>query len=424
MNKEIEKYFDRLWPICRSITGNGLRDSLKIISEIIPLQLKEVPTGKKVFDWEIPKEWNISDAWILGPDGKKYAELKKNNLHVVNYSVPVDAEISFDELKDHLHILPNAIPYVTSYYKETWGFCMSEKEFSEMPKNGKFKVKIDSELKNGSLTFGEAVIPGTSDREILISTYVCHPSMAVNELSGPLVAAFLYKRLISENKKSRHTIRFVFAPETIGVIAFLAERGMHLKEKLDAGYVVTCVGHAGKLNYKRSKRGNSIADKTAEHVLKYSGEEFDLRDFSIGGSDERQYCSAGFNFPVGSLMRTPYKEYSEYHSSLDNKSIIDFSAMEKTISVYAEIIDAIGANQKYTVTQPYCELQLGKRGMYPQQGGNSQLAQQTRDLLHLLSYADGTIDLIDIAEKIRVPVSQLIPIVENCLAKDLLRGEK
>jgi aminopeptidase-like protein len=419
----LENYFDRLWPICRSITGNGLRESLKILSEIIPLEIHEIPTGTKVFDWEIPKEWNIRDAWIEGPDGKRYAEFSKNNLHLFNYSIPVDKEISFDELQKHIKTLPgmrDAIPYMTSYYSENWGFCLSQNEFDKMPKTGIYRVHIDSTLTNGSLTYGELIIPGKTGKEILISTYVCHPGMAVNELSGPLVTALLYKKLMASDSKRKFTYRFLFAPETIGVIAFLAENGFHLKEKLEAGYVVTCVGHDGKFNYKRSKKGNSSADKAAEHILKYSNVDYDVRNFSIGGSDERQYCSAGFNFPVGSLMRTPYKEYKEYHTSADNKSIISFEAMEKTADIYLQILQALELNERYSVTQPYCELQLGKRGLYPQQGGNAGAQKQTFDLLHFLSYADGAIDLIDIAEKANSPISDFKSIIDICRSKELI----
>jgi aminopeptidase-like protein len=423
INSPLENYFDRLWPICRSISGDGLRRSLKILSEIIPLEIREIPTGTKVFDWEIPKEWNIKDAWIEGPDGKRYAEFSKNNLHVFSYSIPVDKEISFEELKKSIKTLPempDAIPYMTSYYQETWGFCLSQNEFDKMPKEGNYRVHIDSTLVDGSLTYGELVIPGETDREILISTYVCHPSMAVNELSGPLVAAFLYKKLMESNSKRYFTYRFLFAPETIGVIAFLAKKGMDLKEKLEAGYVITCVGHEGKFNYKRSKRGNSSADKIAEHILKNSDESYEMRNFSIGGSDERQYCSAGFNFPVGSLMRTPYKEYREYHTSADNKSIVSFQAMEKTVDVYLQMLQALELNKFYSVTQPYCELQLGKRDLYPKQGGNVGLQKQTFNLLHFLSYADGTIDLVDIAEKANSSILDFAPVIEICRSKGLI----
>lgn len=423
MEKEIENYFDRLWPICRSITGDGLRESLKILSEIIPLKIHEVPTGTKVFDWEIPKEWNIREAWILGPDGKRYADFSINNLHVFNYSLPIDKEIGYAELVKHIRTLPampDAIPYMTTYYKESWGFCMTHNEFSALPKDGTYRVFIDSTLNHGSLSYGELVIPGESDREILLSTYLCHPSMAVNELSGPLVAASLYKKLMASGRKLRYTYRFLFAPETIGVIAFLAANGKKLKEKLEAGFVITCVGHAGRYVYKRSKRGNSAADRAAEHILLKHADIFEVRDFSIGGSDERQYCSAGFNFPVGSLMRTPYKEYKEYHTSADNKSIVSFTAMEETAEMYLKMLYALELNKSYNVSEPYCELQLGKRGLYPTEGGNAQAQKQTLDLLHFLSYADGDHDLIRIAEKANKSILDFEAVVDLCISKGLI----
>ncbi|HEU4717745.1 MAG TPA: DUF4910 domain-containing protein [Bacteroidia bacterium] len=397
----MESYFDRLWPICRSITGNGLRESLKILSEIVPLQLTEVPTGTEVFDWTIPKEWNITDAYIITPDGKKICDFKVNNLHVVNYSIPVEKEMTFDELDRHLFSIPqmpSAIPYVTSYYKETWGFCLAHSEREKLPANGLYKVKIASSLENGSLTYGEHVLEGKTKEEILFSTYVCHPSMANNELSGPLVAAFLYTKLAALPER-RFTYRFVFAPETIGVIAFLQKNGAALKKNLRAGYVITCAGDAGAFTYKRSKDPLSAADHVAEHVLKHSGKKFTAIDFAIGGSDERQYCSPGFNFPVGSLMRTMYQRYPEYHTSLDNKSFISFAAMEETVEMYLRFAKLHEMNRKYTNTVPFCEPQLGKRGLYPDVGAQKNRAEELSRRLHLLSWADGNNDLVAIAEK-------------------------
>ena len=391
--KDIEKYFDRLWSICRSITGNGLRDSFKILQELIPLQLHEVPSGKQVFDWTIPKEWNINDAYIITPEGKKIADFKQNNLHIVNYSIPINKEISFAELEKHIYTLPkqpNAIPYITSYYKENWGFCLTHDEFLSMPKDGHYKVVIDSELKPGSLTYGDLVLKGDTDEEILFSTYLCHPSMANNELSGPLVMAFLYEK-IKAMPYRKYTYRFVIAPETVGIIAYLAKVGMHLKEKLKAGYVLTCCGDSGGFVYKRSKKGNSLADKVAEHVLKYQEIPFEVINYAVGGSDERQYCSPGFNLPVGSLTRSMYRNYKEYHTSLDNKSFISFEAMVKTIDVYFAFAQAHELNDFYKNTVLYCEPQLGQRNMYPSSAGWINSTEYLYNLLHFLSYADGTL---------------------------------
>lgn len=396
----LEDYFDRLWPICRSVTGKGLRDSLTIINELAPLQLTEVPSGTQVYDWTVPDEWNINDAYIITPQGKKICNLKTNNLHIVNYSEPINQDISYIELIKHIHYIkemPEAIPYITSYYKRTWGFCMSYNDFLSLPQEGLYKVVIDSTLCAGSLTYGEAVLKGNSEKEILFSTYLCHPSMANNELSGPLVQAFLYKKIAAlPNRK--YTYRFLFAPETIGVIAYLGKMGDHLKQKLDAGYVLTCCGDNGAFVYKRSKRINSLADKVAEHVLKYQEVPYEIIPFSVGGSDERQYCSPGFNLPVGSLTRSMYQRYKEYHTSLDNKQFISFEAMEKTINTYYEFVRTLELNELYVNTIPYCEPQLGKRGLYPSSVNPVENRNAVHNRMHLLTYADGEHDLVDIAD--------------------------
>ncbi len=401
LEQEMQTYFKRLWPICRSITGNGLRDSLQVINEIVPLDLYEVASGTEVFDWKIPLEWNIEDAWIECPDGQKICKFKENNLHVINYSNPIDTALSWEELEPHLRTvkhLPEAIPYITSYYKDQWGFCLTQRQKDSLPRNGLYRVVIKSEKKPGSLTYGEAVLPGTTDRELLFSTYLCHPSMAINELSGPLVTAFLYKALAAiPNRK--YTLRFVFAPETIGVIAYLNRIGKHLSEKLDAGYVITCVGHEGQYTYKRSRRGNSLADRAAEHVLKYSNTDAEIINFAIGGSDERQYCAPGWNFPVGSLMRTMYKRYPEYHTSLDNESIMSYTALAETVDKYVDIVKALELNETPDAKVKFCEPQLGKRNLYAHSGAWLTDSRNVHDLLHLLAHADGQSDLFTIAEK-------------------------
>lgn len=407
----IENYFDRLWPICRSITGNGLRQSLHILQELMPLELTEVPTGTEVFDWTIPKEWNIVDAYILTPEGKKICDFKVNNLHVVNYSVPVNREVDYEELQKHLFYLesmPDAIPYITSYYKETWGFCISYNEFKTLSANGRYKVVIDSSLQNGSLTYGECVLKGETEEEVLFSTYLCHPSMANNELSGPLVQAFLYKQIAAMPNR-KYTYRFVVAPETIGVIAYLSKTGLHLKQHLRAGYVLTCCGDAGDFVYKQSRQINSLADKVARHVLKYQNVAYNILPFSVGGSDERQYCSPGFNLPVGSLTRSMYQRYSQYHTSLDNKQFISFAAMEKTIATYFAFVRALELDDYYKCTIEYCEPQLGKRGLYPSSVNPTESRKGIHDRMHLLNYADGTASLMDIAELKNIPVFDLEP---------------
>ncbi|MFN7294699.1 MAG: DUF4910 domain-containing protein, partial [Bacteroidota bacterium] len=291
MEKDLEKYFDKLWPICRSISGNGLRESFQILNEIIPFELTEVKTGTQVLDWVIPKEWNISDAYILCPDGRKIADFKVNNLHVINYSISVNQQLTYDQLLPYLNTLPekpDAIPYLTTYYKQTWGFCLTHNEFLTLPKEGNYQVVIDSTLTDGALTYGQCVLKGSSNEEILFSSYLCHPSLANNELSGPLALAFLYQQLCKTENRY-YTYRFILAPETIGVIAFLAQHGLELKSKIKAGYVLTCCGDAGKITYQTSKSANTLADKMMTHFLRTSYTNSIVRDFQVGGSDERQY---------------------------------------------------------------------------------------------------------------------------------------
>ncbi|MEZ4800856.1 MAG: DUF4910 domain-containing protein [Flavobacteriales bacterium] len=422
MKEELENYFDRLWPICRSITGNGVRSSLSILNEIIPLQIHEVPSGKEVFDWTVPNEWNIEDAYIITPEGKKIADFQVNNLHLVSYSIPVDIELSFEELAQHIHTIPDmpdAIPYVTSYYKERWGFCLSQNEFERLPREGKYRAVVKSTLEPGSLTYGECVLPGTSKKEIFFSTYVCHPSMANNELSGPLVQAFLYKKIASLPHR-KYTYRFVFIPETIGAIAFLNKSGFDLKENMDAGYVLTCVGDAGNFHYKRSRRGNSLADRAAEHFLKFNNTPYEVRNFKVNGSDERQYCSPGFNLPVGSLMRTPYYEYPYYHTSLDNKSFMDFDNMAGTVEAYFQIIQMLELNETYVNQLMYCEPQLGKRGLYPSSLTHGTPRDFIERLLHVMNYSDGERDLIEIAELFGASILTFEEAVKACVENGLL----
>lgn len=420
--KEIEHYFDRLWPICRSITGNGLRESLQIVNEIIPLTIHEVPSGTQVFDWVVPEEWNIRDAYIIDPNGRKICDFKVHNLHVVNYSIPIHAKMSFDELLPHLHFVesqPEAIPYITSYYKKTWGFCLTKNAFETLPKEGEYEVFIDSTLAPGSMSYGECILPGETDEEILFSTYLCHPSMANNELSGPLATAFIYKSILEKLPNRRYTYRFIFIPETIGAIAFLHRVGQQLKEKLVAGFVMTCCGDRGDITYKLSKRKDSRGDRAAQHIL---NQNIDHRviPFSVGGSDERQFCSPGFNLPVGSIIRTPYQQYKEYHTSLDNKSFISFEHLQHTIDVSVQIVEALEMNQVYTNSIPYCEPQLGKRGLYPSSASPEFNRVALHRLLHFLSFADGNTDLIEIAEKRGDSVLDYRTIISQCKEAKLI----
>jgi aminopeptidase-like protein len=420
--KNLERYFDRLWPICRSITGNGLRNSIDILSEIIPLTKHEIATGTAVFDWTIPKEWNIHNAYILCPDGRKIAQFEQNNLHIVSYSIPVNKKVSWNELLPHLHHIPempDAIPYMTSYYKENWGFCITHNEWKTLPHEGEYHVVIESTLEPGHLTYAECVLPGETTEEVLFSTYLCHPSMANNELSGPLAQAFLYDKIAAMPKR-KYTYRFLFAPETIGVIAFLAKHGEHLKGHLKAGYVLTCCGDPGDFTFKRSKHRTSLADRAAEHILKYHYPKHKLIEFAVGGSDERQYCSPGFNFPVGSLMRTPYQRYSQYHTSLDNKAFISFDALAETVEAYFSICRLLEVNATYTNRIAHCEPQLGKRGLYPSSVDPLFNREETHRLLHFLSFADGQKDLIEIAQWRDESALLYADVIANCKAAELI----
>ncbi len=360
----LEKIFDKLFPLNRSIMGKGFRKSLDIITGGLNFKKIKFKSGTKVFDWKIPKEWNIDDAYISDSNNKKFCEFKKNNLHIVGYSTPINKILNFKDLKKNLYFikkLPNAIPYVTSYYKKRWGFCIKYSEFKKL-KKGKYKVYINSKFTNGNLIIGEKLIKGKSKKEILFSTYLCHPSMASNELSGPLVLTELIKRI--KSFKLNFTYRFVITSETIGAISYLKKRGEYFKKNLIAGYQVTCVGDKGIFNYKKTKFDNSLTNFLALKVLKNYKKNFNIIDFSPFGSDERQYNSPGFNLPIGSLMRTPYDQYKEYHTSLDNKKIINFRSMNEVIDVYKKIIFLNEKNFFIKSNYSKGEPMLSKRNLY------------------------------------------------------------
>ena len=423
MEKELEKYFDALWPICRSITGNGLRNSFKILQEIIPFELIEVPTNTSVLDWKVPKEWNINDAYIITPQGNKICEFKVNNLHLINYSMPVNMSLTFEELLPYLHTLPNkpnAIPYLTSYYKETWGFCLTHNEFLQLPKEGNYQVVIDSSLQDGALTYGQYILKGSSEEEILFSSYLCHPSMANNELSGPLAMAFLYQEL-SKMENRYYTYRFVLAPETIGIVAFLAQHGEKLKSKIKAGYVLTCCGDAGSITYQLSKRTDTIADHMMQHFLKTKYTNFSVRDFRVGGSDERQYCSPGFNFPVGTIMRTPYKIYPEYHTSLDNKSILDFSALKEIIMLLVDVCKGMEMNMPIEPGHLYGEPMLGKRNLYPEKGGAGIMSEDLMFLLSMITMSEIQHTPLEIANRLDANILDLEKSLRIALREGLVK---
>ncbi len=420
---KLEVLFDKLWPINRSLTGDGNRLTLEVLKEVIDLQISEIPSGTACFDWVVPPEWNIKEAWIKDHVGNIILDFKDNNLHILGYSQAFEGIVTYSELVKHLYTIPeqpDLIPYRTSYYERRWGFCLSHHQFMALDPHQTYEVKIDATFqKNGHMTIGEAFLKGESEEEILFSTYICHPSMAVNELSGPLVTAFIYQKLKSL-PSLRYSYRFLFIPETIGSIFCLSKYGEFWKRQLKGGFVVTCVGHAAPFTYKKSRLGNSIIDQAVEVVLKHGQEPYSLLDFFPGGSDERQYCSPGFNLPVGSLMRKMYGQYPEYHTSGDNKSIMCFESMEKTISVYLEIIQLLERNKRFINKFPHCEPQLGKRGLYPSvskpKGNNSFI----QSMMWLLNYSDGTNDLISIIQKSNLPPNDVYEALEALLASEII----
>ena len=425
MIKELEQYFDRLWPITRSLTGEGNRETLDIIKELVPLlRTTEVKSGTAVYDWKVPPEWQISEAYIKDSKGKTIIDFKDNNLHVLGYSVAVDQTLSFAELRPHLYTLPeqpDLIPYLTSYYQERWGFCLSHNQLEGLDPNEAYTVKIDSSLDySGSMTIGEAVIPGASTQEVLFSTYICHPSLANNELSGPLVAAFLYREL--SKLELRYTYRFVFVPETIGSVYLISQHGQRWKEQLVAGFVITCIGDDGPFTYKKSRRGASLPDRIVVNLLAQTEEDYHIVDYFPSGSDERQYCSPGFNLPVGSLMRTMYGKYPEYHTSADDKSFISFEALAASVHKYQQVVDVLEYNRYYVNQAPYGEPQLGKRGLYPTLGSQKAKQHTVAVMMWLLNLADGQHDIVDIAERSGHSFTELIPVVQLLLGHGLLVG--
>lgn len=405
LGNELHRFASDLYPICRSITGQGIRQTLSLIGERIPLQLHDVPTGAQIFDWTIPKEWNIRDAYIMAPDGTRVVDFRQSNLHVVNYSVPVRGIFTLDELRPHLFTLPDRpdwVPYRTTYYKEDWGFCLSHNQLLGL-EDTTYEVCIDSTLDDGQLTYGECYLPGQSSEEVLVSCHACHPSLANDNLSGLSVATFLAGHLAG--RPHRYSYRFLFIPGTIGAIAWLA-RNREAAQHTRHGLILTCVGDAGGFHYKKSRRGNAEIDRAMAHALAHSGEAFELLNFSPYGYDERQYCSPGFNLPVGCLMRSVWGSFPEYHTSADNLDFIRPESLAASLRLCTSVIGILEQNQRYLNQSPFCEPQLGKRGLYRSTGGQA-ISDEIHARLWVLNLSDGEHSLLDIAEQSGLPFSAI-----------------
>jgi aminopeptidase-like protein len=400
---EMHQLVSRLFPINRSLTGDGVRETLNILREYLPtLKTIEVPTGTRCFDWEVPQEWRVNRAFIIDPLGNKICDFAENNLHLVGYSRPISKTMSLGKLLPHLHSLPelpSAIPYTTSYYRNYWGFCLSDEQ-KERLIPGEYQVIVDTELFDGSLTYGELFIAGKSTDEVLVSTYICHPSMANDELSGPVVATFAAKW--AQARDRRLSYRFVFVPETIGAIAFLNNGLEQLKQRVIAGFNLSCIGDDRDYSMVASRKGNTLADKVAAHVLKHIASDFKKYSFLERGSDERQYCSPGIDLPLCTLCRTKFGKYPEYHTSLDDLNLVTPSGLAGGLDLLVKCLECLESNQIFQTTVG-CEPQLGKRGLYPNLSvsGNGETV---RDLTNLIAYCDGSESLLEIADRLNRPI--------------------
>jgi aminopeptidase-like protein len=417
VGEEMYELMAGLYPLCRSITGDGVRETLKIVSRHIPLEINEVPSGTPVFDWTVPKEWNIKDAYVKNSKGERVIDFRKSNLHVVSYSIPVKRKVPLAELRQHLFTLPDRpewVPYRTSYYKEDWGFCLSHKRFLELQEE-EYEVLIDSSLEDGHLTYGEWCLPGELEEEFLISCHVCHPSLCNDNLSGVALATFLGKML--SQSRLRFSYRFLFIPGTIGSITWLAQNEEKVF-RIKGGLVIAGVGDEGKVTYKRSRCGKSVVDRAAEIALRDSCDPYEIEEFSPYGYDERQYCSPGFNLPVGCFQRTPFGRYAEYHTSADDLQFVKAEKLEDSFSKCLSVLDIIESDSVYLNTLPKCEPQLGKRGLYEQVGGDSQSREVQLAMLWVLNLSDGDHSLLDITEKSKIKFN----IIKNAARKLLTNG--
>ena len=424
--KEIQRYLEELFPLCRSITGNANRETLKILQEVIPLKIIEIPSGTKVYDWEIPNEWNAYGAWLEDANGKRLVDFKDCNLHLMSYSIPIKAKIEWEELKNHLHFSKentSAIPYRTSYYKPKWGFCLTKEQYDYIKSSpGPYTALIDTELKSGSLTYGEYLIKGQSSKEILISCYICHPSMANDSLSGVLLTAFLAK-YIDQMKNQKWSYRIVFVPETIGAIAY-CKMNEQVMKNIDFGLVITTVGGPGKFGYKQSYDPSHIINELIEELLSEETDDFKVYPFDIHGSDERQYSSPEFRINISTVTKDKYYEYSQYHTSLDNLDFVKGDKIEQCLEIYKKLISKFEELEYYRSNSPECEVMLSKHDLYPEDGGavlpDSSSLSQSDLVLWLLFHCDGKIDLHSIAKRLGLCINTLKPVAEMLERKGLL----
>lgn len=413
LGRQMHKWAEDLFPIHRSLTGNGVRETLRYLQNICPeISIHEVPSGTRAFDWVVPNEWTIHDAYIEDISGQKIISIADNNLHVMGYSTPINERLSKIQLEKNLYSLPdqpNAIPYITSYYQENWGFCLTETQRNDLGE-GPFQVVIDSELKPGSMTYGELILKGTSSEEVLISTYICHPSMANNELSGPVVTMGLINWL-SEYKDRKYTYRIVFLPETIGAIYYISKHLEHLKKNVKAGWVLTCIGDDRSYSYLKSRNGKTLTDKISLKVLEDSGLKFTEYSFLDRGSDERQYCAPGVDLPVGSFMRSKYGEFPEYHTSLDDLEFVTPSGLQGGYQIVQDAISMLETNC-YPKINTLGEPQLGKRGLYPNTSTKSS-GIEVQDQMNVIAFSDGLNDLIDISKICKISYKKVLFLVNN-----------
>ncbi len=441
--EEMYALVERMYPLCRSITGDGVRATLDIVGEHIPLQVHEVPTGTQVLDWTVPQEWNIRDAYIADSSGHRVVDFAASSLHVLGYSVPVSATMPLDELRGHLYTLPDQptwVPYRTSYYKPQWGFCLAQETLDALP-DGEYEVCIDSTLADGHLTYAEHVVPGQVADEVIVSSHVCHPSLANDNLAGIAVATYLARALAGQTPY--YTYRFIFAPGTVGAITWLARNAERVNGvspapgappgrrpgeepraggRVEHGLVLACAGDSGSLTYKRSRRGDAEIDRVMEHVLRTSERPHRVKEFTPYGYDERQYCSPGFDLGVGSLSRTPYAGYPEYHTSADNLDFVSPEAMADTLAVCREAFAVLDRNRRYVNLSPYGEPQLGRRGLYDSLGGRSDAKQTEMAMLWVLNLSDGEHSLLDVAERSGLPFDTVAAAADALHGAELIKA--